>query len=174
MTLAGFADLLKDVEFALESLPNKVIDDVSVQGNFYKTSSDGTAIDSGSSGVLPSNILDDTNTDKFKNSFYLNITFIGDNVQGEQNLLTVKHILCGDGCTPKLTGIDLWDDTMRVSTLTESRTSGDAGATTSYDVVADFNSYECGRRGKCDYDTGICECFSGYTGLACGTITSLV
>jgi len=168
----GFADLLKDVEFALESLPNKVIDDVSVQGNFYKTSSDGTAIDSPNS--LPSNIGDTTNADRFKNSFYLNITFIGDNVQGEQNLLTVKHILCGDGCTPKLTGVDLWDDTMRVSTLTESRSSGDAPSPTSYNIVADFNSYECGRRGKCDYDTGICECFSGYTGLACGTITSLV
>ena len=107
-----------------------------------------------------------SSVNEFKNAMYLNITFTGENVQGPQNLITVKHIKCDDGCTPKLTGIDLWSNTMNVTDI--------SGGGTPTDTITDYNSYECGRRGKCDYSSGICECFSGYTGLSCGTITSLV
>jgi hypothetical protein len=140
-----FRDFMKDVEFALESLPNNVIDDVHVAGALYQTTD-------GNEGFVVGHQTDSTN------SVYLNITFTGENVQGPQNLLTVKHILCEDGCTPKLTGLELHATTEKVFELS----------------LADYNSFECGRRGKCDYSTGICECFSGYTGLSCGTITSLV
>lgn len=40
--------------------------------------------------------------------------------------------------------------------------------TTGYEYVA-----ECSNRGICDSTTGICQCFSGYTGQDCGTINSL-
>merc|ERR1711918_229415 len=32
---------------------------------------------------------------------------------------------------------------------------------------------ECGGRGNCDYDSGICDCYSGYTGLACEEVDGL-
>jgi len=173
----GFMDMVKDVEFALESLPNKVIDDVHVEGQMARvdTGSEawvdhGTAATSSANddnaGTKPNTVSGDNLAG---NSVYFNITFTGENVQGPQNLLTVKTTRCWEkGCTPKLSGIEL-----QVT---------DSGATpASYTAqqvmeltLSDYNSFECGRRGKCDYSTGICECFSGYTGLACGTITSLV
>lgn len=180
----GFPEFVKQVEYALESLPNKIIDDVHVAGNWYKTTTgtdnyeEAAAYDAGGTNHEnhPTDITDTTDSadggdetgsvNQFKNAMYLNITFTGENVQGPQNLITVKHIKCDDGCTPKLTGIDLWSNTMNVTDI--------SGGGTPTDTITDYNSFECGRRGKCDYSTGICECFSGYTGLSCGTITSLV
>jgi len=127
-THAGFHDFILDVQEALESLPNSVIDKVEVHGS------------------VSSNIAN------------INVTFVGDNVQGPQHLLNVKSIVCGDGCTPQLTGLELQPATNNITEVT----------------LSDYNSFECGRRGKCDYTTGICTCFAGYTGVACGTITSLV
>ena len=122
-----------------------------------------------SSGQLSNTGLDGGESDP--DSLYINITFIGNNVQGPQNPLTVKHIFCGDGCTPKLSGLDLRYNTMNTTEIMfGTANSSDADHWTS----SDYNSYECGRRGKCDYKSGICSCFSGYSGLSCGTITSLV
>lgn len=117
-----------DVQEALESLPNSVIDKVNVAGY-----SNGAAM-------------------------HLNISFVGDAVQGGQHLLTVEAYPCGDGCSPKLTGVHLSPGSQNVTEI----------------QLSDYSSYECGRRGKCDYSSGICQCFSGYTGVNCNIITSLV
>merc|ERR1711939_1096252 len=76
----------------------------------------------------------------------------------EQHLLTVEDYRCQDGCFPKITG-------MTLKPLTSNVTDHQ---------LSDFNSYECGRRGKCDYTTGICQCFEGFTGPTCGQCTSLI
>merc|ERR1711918_215736 len=91
----------------------------------------------------------------------ITIAFIGSSVQGPQNMLMVESAKCGDGCTPKITGLSLESITDTKSSVTEMK-------------PADYNNYECGRRGKCDYDTGVCECFEGYTGLQCQIQTALM
>ena len=42
------------------------------------------------------------------------------------------------------------------------------------DKQGDRHKYaECSNRGICDSETGICECFSGYTGQACDQMNAL-
>merc|ERR1719230_2104970 len=93
----------------------------------------------------------------------LNVEFTGMSVMGPQNLLIVEADLCYAGCTPKISGLALTSvgNTGMISRVNELQ-------------PADYNNYECGRRGKCDYDSGLCECFEGYTGEACSIQTALV
>jgi hypothetical protein len=41
-------------------------------------------------------------------------------------------------------------------------------------VLSYVESDECSKRGKCDRETGQCECFAGFKGLACETQEALV
>lgn len=95
-------------------------------------------------------------------SFNVTVTFTGASVQGPQHLLIVEDYECAAGCTPRIDGLDL---ETRIDRLSSNMTEI---------VLADYNSYECGRRGKCDYTTGLCGCFTGYTGENCDTLTTLV
>jgi len=152
-----FANTLShEIELALLSLPNRVIDGVKVATAYIGVSGDeGAAIS-------------------------INVTFTGDSVQGAQHLLVVEDYECYIGCTPQITGVDLWNR----GSLTAPLSTADATLTGRWatpnitditpDGVTDFNSYECGRRGKCDYTSGLCQCFTGYTGDNCNTLTTLV
>ena len=91
------------------------------------------------------------------------IRFTGPAVQGPQHLLVVEDYYCGAGCSPKLTGLPL-----------ETRQTKKIWSAVVEITKSDFNSYECGRRGKCDYKTGLCSCFAGYIGDNCNTLTTLV
>jgi len=118
---------------------------------------------------LPNRVIDGitvaASMDSVKGWINVNVTFTGNNVQGPQHLLVVESYECGAGCTPKLDGLNLetrvWIGSYGASNDTEYQR-------------ADKNSYECGRRGKCDYTSGLCACFTGYTGDNCNTLTTLV
>jgi hypothetical protein len=150
--------LAHDIELALLSLPNKVIDRVKVAVNSVTVS--GTSGDD-----------DDKGLNKWGSGISINITFTGDAVQGAQHLIAVEDYECYIGCTPQITGVDLWSRGIPVAgELWASSNITDVTP----DGVTDFNSYECGRRGKCDYSSGLCQCFTGYTGDNCNTLSTLV
>jgi len=137
--------LADDITVALKALPNKVITNVNVNTTLGYQEIQLTK----------------------KELAFLNIEveFVGASVMGPQNLLTVEAEKCEVGCTPQITGLDLVSTassgTTQISFVTEKQ-------------AADYNNYECGRRGKCDYDKGLCECFEGFTGEACSIQTALV
>lgn len=163
-------DFLNDIQLALLNLPNRVIDGVKVtaqRSNSAKISflADGTPIANAkkeTSGGNGDGIVGDESNLAMQDTLVLTVTFTGDAVQGPQHLLAVEDYECNDGCTPKLTGLNLeYRYNHKSSNITEK-------------VLADYNSYECGRRGKCDYDTGLCQCFTGYSGDNCNSLTTLV
>lgn len=123
------------IESALERLPNQLIDDVSV------------SVDSSNDSL----------------GVKISVTFVGLAVQGKQHPLEILVHPCGDGCTPKITG------------LTNLQTTSDTHK--SFVAITNdesFPDYVCGRRGKCDQYSGLCDCFEGFTGETCNVLTSLV
>eukprot|EP00622_Pseudochattonella_farcimen_P001442 FR736137.1.p1 GENE.FR736137.1~~FR736137.1.p1 ORF type:complete len:113 (+),score=12.82 FR736137.1:168-506(+) len=94
----------------------------------------------------------------------IEVAFTGGHVQGPQNLLQVEMKRCQDGCLPKIDGLNLVS-----AGFGENVTSFVAEK-----IRADFNSYECGRRGTCDYNSGLCECFEGFAGERCNLQSALV
>jgi hypothetical protein len=138
--LPGFTN---DIQLALLQLPNRVIDGVTVAASTWGTSGSDYL---GSLGA----------------ELNVNITFTGNSVQGPQHPLTVLTYECGNGCTPKITGLDLQT---RIIFYRSNNTELQ---------LADYNSYECGRRGKCDYTSGLCQCFSGYSGENCNNLVTLL
>jgi hypothetical protein len=168
-------DMRNDIQLALLSLPNRVIDGVSV--SISRTNTQTLYGSPAAYTTEWANKFSTMGTDwktLLDNVLLVKITFTGSAVQGRQNYLQVEDYECNDGCTPKLSGLSLqykYDHFVsNITDIYESTTSSDGG----FMNVADFNSYECGRRGKCDYNTGLCQCFAGYFGDNCNTLTTLV
>jgi hypothetical protein len=162
------------VENALKELPHKVIDDVSV------TVAEQVTLTGSAEAYVE-----------------LYVTFTGSAVQGPQNLLQVEELACGKGCYPYLPHgrVTYLYNSAGTKVHNHKGTATYGGETVHYGgaviqtatwtntgempyvkehLAADYNNYECGRRGKCNYGTGLCECFDGYTGESCSTQTALI
>ena len=115
---------------------------------------------------LPNKVIDDVSvsvdSSNGSNGVIIHISFNGNSVQGKQYKLELLVEACQEGCTPRITG------------LANLRTFSDTTlSTVEITTVGSLQSYECGRRGKCDYSTGLCKCFQGFTGEACNFLSAL-
>lgn len=140
-----------DFETALRSLPDHALEDVVVT-LVADPDTDCAAI-----AVPPLVTSADVTLIGTVTYIAYTVEFTGAQVSGRQMLLDVKTDACTDGCQPSRTGLQ------------------EAGAYyfVAETTVAAGNAYECGRRGKCDYSTGICECFTGFTDEDCSTQSAL-
>lgn len=152
--------LADDIEDALYALPNKVVDKVNVNVTFaYETrmSHDDTR---------------GTNYDKYIDevaAMIIELEMSGNNLHGTQNLIAVEAEEClYPGCSPMLDGLNLVVHNGGTGNQTFGKRSF-----VSEKQSADHNSYECGRRGKCDYSSGLCSCYEGFTGASCEIQTAL-
>lgn len=135
---------------ALNSLPNNVIDSVSVASSTSACSVE-TGIKNTKNNLVNIDLL----------AGYT-VSFDAYTNAGDQNLLSVSTVPCGNGCQPKISGLETASNEAILS------------AKVVVSQQAESNSYECGARGKCDGSSGICECFSGFTGESCSTVSTLV
>ena len=115
---------------------------------------------------LPNRVVDDVAVTAESSSgatgVVINVSFIGRYVQGKQHKLEILTNKCEVGCSPLITG------------LANLRSFSDTTlSTVEITTIGSHQSYECGRRGSCDRQTGLCRCFSGFIGAACGTISAL-
>jgi hypothetical protein len=148
------------VEEALNSLPNKVIEEAEV--TLYRNLSkyNNTAY-GGRKNYQHYPYTAANNYSWYDTDLIVLISYSGSMTTGNQYALECRTAYCGAGCQPKLEhALDL----KRGSECT---------------VVNDFTPaygmhMECSGRGSCDYDTGICKCFEGYTDEYCATQTSLI
>jgi hypothetical protein len=116
---------------------------------------------------LPNKVIDDVVvTVDSTTDIVINVSFTGAAVQGRQHKLEILQDKCDsdEGCTPRITGLT------NIRTFSEVTLS-----TVEITTVGDHDSFECGRRGKCDSPSnGLCKCYTGFTGETCSILTALV
>jgi len=146
---------------ALRTLPNHVLDDVTVFG--YQT---GTATISG--------FHEDGTASKahIKNAYEFIVTFQGTTgTSGYQNMFEVEGRATAAGSFPVSAGLfkDFATNKYGTSLATVSK-DGASGKTT----LDRSELSPCSNRGLCDASSGQCKCFVGFRGLACEFQEALV
>jgi hypothetical protein len=147
------------VEDAINSLPNKVIEEAEV--TLYRNLSkyNTTQYTNKHTDTYPYD--EKSNYTWYDTDLVIKISFAGAMTSGNQYALECKTAYCNAGCQPKI------EHPLDFKLHSECY------------VVNDFEpafavNIECSGRGACDYSSGICDCFEGYTDEYCSTQTALI
>jgi len=161
------------VEDAVNSLPNKVIEEASVvlyrnlsKYNATSYEQDASAakkinVGAGVNAVPPAYPYDaDMNYTWYDTDLVVLITFAGSMTSGDQYALECRTAYCGAGCQPRL-----------MNPLDFKKGSSCKVVNNFAEAVA--VNWECSGRGECLED-GVCECYEGYTDEYCSTKTAII
>ncbi len=161
-TLNAYNLTADDVENALNSLPNKVIEDaqVTLYRNLsdYNTTSYGNALREKNKGTFP--FTAESNYTWYDTDLVILVTYKGAMTTGDQYALECRTAYCGAGCQPKI------EHPLDFKQHSECKVMNNV-------VEAIGVNWECSGRGLCSA-TGVCECFEGYTDEYCSTKTAIV
>jgi len=161
------------VEDALNSLPNKVIEDATVTlyrnlSKYNQTNYRRMDIQHGDDDPTGRKhyklnypyIEPQFNYTWYDTDLVLLVTYNGAMTSGDQYALECKTEYCADGCQPKLEfALDL-------------KKSASCYVINNYEAAIATN-WECSGRGECGSD-GVCACYQGYTDEYCSTRTAII
>jgi hypothetical protein len=155
------------VEEAVNSLPNKVIEQASVvlYRNLSKYNETAYAQEAFAAKVGQNRNLGYPYDSAMNFSWYdtdlvVLITFNGAMTAGDQYALECKTAFCGSGCQPVL------------SHPLDFKKGSSCSVVNNYADSVGVN-WECSGRGECSAD-GVCECYEGYTDEFCSSRTVLL
>jgi len=160
------------VEDALNSLPNKVIEEASVTlyRNLSKYNQTVQALyetrhkfKSWRKETYPYTMEDEVanfNYSWYDTDLVILVTYAGAMTTGDQFALECKTAYCGAGCQPEL------------SAPLDFKIGSKCLVVNDYEPAIATN-WECSGRGECG-DDGVCQCYQGYTDEYCSTRTAII
>lgn len=147
------------IQTALESLPNFVIPKLEVTTAdipLYQAATEQVCVPP----TGKRKVCNDVEVYKFdkKYTMQFELKFTDARNSGQQSLLDlVADVSCASGVQPKFKNADTFDPTCTVTRKANN--------------VANLReNAECSNRGLCNRKTAECNCFDGYTGLACDVV----
>jgi len=155
------------LEDALGALPNKVIGYASV--TLYRNLSKYNSTAYHKRWNLPTKNYDhvfphdpvEYNYTWYDTDLVMLITLESAATTGNQYALECKTAYCANGCQP------------RMANALDLRKGSECTVVNDYTEASAVN-WECSGRGTCDHDSGLCECFQGYTDEYCSSKRAII
>jgi len=157
------------VEDAINSLPNKVIEEASVELfrnlSKYNATNYNILASNAKAGQMTPNRPGYPYDPAYNYTWYdtdlvVLITFAGAMTSGDQYALECRTAYCGAGCQPRL------------MYPLDFKKGSSCSVVNNFEEAVAVN-WECSGRGECLED-GVCECYEGYTDEYCSTKTAII